>query len=310
MKMRAMGLMMLAGYTATANAEGITTTKKSGGQQVSDNLYGDVETRLTSWRYFDANGNTQANRDLALRPKLGTKIMNERLDLNLTLPVVNRQGSAVSEQARPEALADFTVFESDRVLVSVNTTNYMATSTKPYDGYLDFDVTFTRKFDRLPVGEVTLSLLLEADINLTTKNTSANVVSRERSDGLGLAETDVADKPEQKETTKALIAYPKVAFAPAAIPGLTLSIGSLMGPTYTPKYEQIVDAATGDSKTKTVGYEVRPQTQNRYTIKYAFNEKVSVFNQLRQNLKGYQESRMDASNPALENRTGLTVTLF
>lgn len=310
MKLRAMGLMMLAGYTASANAESITTTKKSGGQQVSDSLYGDVETRLTSHRYFDANGNTQANRDLALRPKLGTKIMNERLDLNLTLPVVNKQSSAISKQAQPEALADFTIYSSDRLLVSLNTTNFMATSEAKYDGYLDLDITFKRKFDKLSVGAVTASLMLEAESNLTTNRADADIVARERSDGLSLTGAEPVETPEQKETVKSLYVYPKVAFEPAIVPGLTLAVASYMGPSYKPKYEQTIDAQTGETTTKNVGYEVRAITQNRYTISYAINDQVSVYNQLRQNLKGYQESRVDDGKASIENRTGLTVTLF
>lgn len=312
MKTRVMGLMMLAGYAANANAEGIAATKKSGGQQVMDNLYGDVETRLTTWRYFDKAGNTQANRDLALRPKLGTKIMNERLDLNLTLPVKNRQNSVVSEQGRPEAYAELAIYSNEHVVVNVNSLNYMQTNTGAYEAYLDLDTTVTHKFAPVSAGTFTVSCLFELESNLSTQKADANIVSREHTDGTSL--TEVEDQsvttPEQRANTKSVFLYPKVSYEPAGIAGLTFSVGSYMGPSYTQKYKQQVDSSTGESKLKEAGYEVRTNTQNRYTVKYAINSDISVYNQLRQNLKGYNESRMDPGQPALENRTGITMNLF
>lgn len=312
MKTRVMGLMMLAGYAVNANAEGITATKKTGGQQVMDNLYGDVETRLTSWRFFDKAGNTQANRDLALRPKLGTKVMNERLDLNLTLPVVNRQNSVVSEQARPEAYAELSIYTNDVLNLNLNTTNYMQTKTGAYEAYLDLDATVTHKFAPTSAGTVTLSCLFELESNLSTQKADANVIGREHTDGTAL--TEIEDQsvttPEQRANTKSVYLYPKVTFEPAAVAGLSFSLGSYMGPSYTQKYTQQVDSATGESKLKESGYEVRTNTQNRYTVKYAINSDISIYNQLRQNLKGYNESRVAAGSSSLENRTGITMNLF
>ena len=312
MKTRVMGLMMLAGYAANANAEGVTATKKSGGQQVMDNLYGDVEARVTTWRYFDKAGNTQANRDLALRPKLGTKIMNDRLDLNLTMPVLNRQNSVVSEQARPEAYAELTIFTAEHVDVNLNTTNYMPTKDGAYEAYLDLDTTVKHKFAPTSVGTFNVSCLLEIESSLSTQKADANIVSREHTDGTALSEIEDknVETPEQRSNTKSVYLYPKVSFEPAGIAGLTFSLGTYTGPSYTQKYTQQIDSGTGESKLKEAGYEVRTYTQNRYTIKYAINDDISIYNQLRQNLKGYNEARMNPGQSALENRTGITMNLF
>jgi hypothetical protein len=312
MKTRVMGLMMLAGYAAHANAEGVTATKKSGGQQVMDNLYGDVEARVTTWRFYDKAGNTQATRDLALRPKLGTKVMNERLDLNLTLPILNRQNSVVSEQARPEAYAELSIYENEHVDVNLNTTNYMQTKDGAYEAYLDLDTTVKHKFAPLAAGTFNVSCLIELESTLSTQKAEANILSREHTDGTAL--TDIEDKntdtPQQKSNTKSIYVYPKISYEPAAIAGLTFSLGSIMGPSYTQKYNQTVDASTGESKLKEAGYEVRVYSQNRYTVKYAINSDISVYNQLRQNVRGYNEERMAPGQPELENRTGITMNLF
>lgn len=311
MKTRVMGLLLLAGYAANANAEGITTTKKSGGQQVLDNLYGDVETRITSWRYYDKAGNTQANRDLALRPKLGTKIMNDRLDLNLTAPILNRQNSTVSEQSRPEALADLTVFSSELVDVSLNTTNYLQTKDAAYEGYIDLDTTVKHKFAPTTAGTISASFMLELESSLATQKQDANILNREHSNGTALSDIEEKDvgTQEQKANTKSIFLYPKVAFEPAAVSGLTFSLGSIMGPSYTQKYNQVVDD-TGNAKLKEAGYEVRIYSQNRYTVKYQVNPDIYVYNQLRQNTVGYNESRMNPGQPELENRTGIVMNLF
>jgi hypothetical protein len=302
-------LIVLAVAGVSANAEEIKAVKKSAGQQVSDNLYGNVEARMQTLQFNDAAGNTQGSRDFVLRPKLGTKIFNEKLDLNLTMPIVNKQKSAKTEKARAEVEGTLSMYSSDRMDIELYTFNYLQNNESPYDGYANLDVTFKRSFDRLALGVVDASVLLEAESNLTTKSMPSTVSRRERTDGLALAADEKTNPPEQKETNKALTVYPTVAVSPSVVPGVKLALGSIFTNTYKPVYKEVINES-GESAIQSDGYDVSRSTQVRYTVTYKISDAVSVYNQLRQNFVGYAESSQDVKGARLDNRTGITMSLF
>jgi hypothetical protein len=307
MKVKLIGAAVLAQLAATSYAEEIKATKKAGGQQIIDSLYGNVEARVTNYQKYLPNGDAERTRMLALRPKLGTKLMSEKLDLNITMPVLNKQNSAESESARPELEQSLTLIDQDRLSVELYSFHYLASEDRPYDGYADLDITFKRTFDRLSVGNVDLSLLVEPEANLTTSKQDAQVSRRERPDGLTVAESEASNEQlEQKETTKYLNLYPKVTLAPAVLPGVKLSLASYFITEFKPEYVA-VQQDDGSTKLKDDGYAINRTTQVRYTVRYDINSDVYVYNQLRQNMDGFMAARTAAG---LENLTGVVMSLF
>lgn len=306
MKLQVVSLMMLAGVASAAQAEEIKVQKKAGGAQIADSLYGEVEGRVQTYQFNDAAGNTQGSRSLALRPKLGTKIANEKLNINMVLPVTNRQQSAVSTSGRPEVEANLSLFDSKNFSIDLYHFSYLKNNDADYAGYLDLDFVAKRDFQTAG-GVLATSILFEPEAQLTTTKGPANVRSFEREDGTALAASEQEPAPEQRETDKAINVYPSVAFSPTAVPGLKTSLGAIFNNTYKARYVRTLDAS-GETEMKHDGYDVSRATQFRYTVKYQLKDGLYVYNQLRQNLDGYAEASTKASR--LDNRTGIVMSLF
>lgn len=310
MKRRIVGVLMLAGVAAAAQAEEIKAVKKSGGQQVMDTLYGKVEGRVQTYQFVDKDGDTQRSRVLVMRPTLGTKLLNEKFDVNFSLPVTNKQQSAVSKQERPEVETNLSLFDNKVATIDLYSFHYMQNKDKAYDGYVMVDLGATKSFDVSGLGKIETGFTASPGANLTTKSKDATVNRRERIDGTALAENDPAAKEtiEQRETNKTLDLYPSVALSPSAVPGLKLTVSSYFSTNYTPEYIQVVDDS-GESKVKSDGYAIERSTQARYTVKYQINEGVFVYNQLRQNIGGFADAGLKSGN-RLDNRTGIVMNLF
>jgi hypothetical protein len=307
-----LGLTLVAGLLAAGAATGeeIKPLKKTAAQQLSDGLYGKVESRLQSFQATDANGDVQRYRLLALRPKLGTTLMNEKLDIGLTTPVTNAQYSAKTERPQSELETNLSLFEHKNLTVGIYTVHYLKSNEKPYAGYADLDITVKRERDFAGVGKLEGSFLIEPEAQLTTSKVPATVTRAERVGGVALAESESAPEVEQKETTKALYMYPALGFSPSAVAGLRLGLGAIFASTYQPKYIQVIND-DGTSKLKDDGYKVTRETQMRYTVNYKVSDTVSVYNQLRQNFVGYLEkAQAEKSLVHLDNRTGIIVSLF
>ncbi|MCX6117833.1 MAG: hypothetical protein NT027_09840 [Proteobacteria bacterium] len=300
---------MLSGVAAGVQAEEVKAVKKTGGQQILDSLSGSVEARLQTFSLKDANGDTQSNRRLALRPKLATDLMNGKLNVSITTPILNQQHSAKTERARPELETNLSLIDKENVTLDIYSFHYLKTTDQAYDGYLDLDLVVKQKLESA-AGPVELSMLIEPEANLKTDKVDAAVTRRERPDGLSLSAeaAEAAPVAEQKETNKALNLYPKVDFKPSAVPGLSLAFGAILATTYQPKYVQVI-SDDGSSSLKDDGYNVSKDTQVRYTVKYQISPDVSVYNQLRQNIAGHFEAGL-SEGPRLDNRTGITMNLF
>jgi len=315
MKRQILGVAVTVGIAAAAHGEEIKAVKKSGGQQVIDSLYGDVEGRIQTYQFVDGNGNTQGSRNLVLRPKLGTKMLNEKLDLNLTMPVTNNQMSSVTKQERPEAETTLSLYENSIMTVELYTFHYLQTKDQPYDGYVDLDVTLKKDFNELSIGKLETSVLIEPEANLTANSQPATITRTERIDGTALTEDERKNvgTSQQRETTKALNIYPKISLKPAGAPDLTLSFATIFNTTYTPEYVQKVgpDGETTLEKDGegAFGYSISRLTQVRYTAKYQIKEGVFVYNQLRQNIDGFASAGLK-SGTRLDNRTGIVMSLF
>jgi hypothetical protein len=310
MKAKILSVLMISGVSAGAYADEVKAVKKSGGAQVVDNLYGTVETRVTNFQTVNKdNGDTIRRREYRLRPKLGTKLMSEKFDISLAMPVVNKQHSAKTEKTRPEVEQNLSLFESDRLDIGISSLHYLPNNEEIYDGYVDLDVTLKRTFDRLSFAVIDTSVLFEAEANLTTKKIDANVTSRQNPEGAALAESEsaAAPTPEQKETTKSLYVIPTIAVKPTAVAGLTLTLMGLFENDYTPNYIQVI-SEDGSSSLKDDGYQTKRSSQVRYTVKYQINPDVAIHNQLRQTFNGYLEA--NHKGLGLENRTGITMNLF
>lgn len=294
--------LMVSGASMAAE---IAPVKKTAIQQMSDGFYGNAETRLQLIESKDDSGATQRNRRLHLRPKIGTKLMSEKLDVNLTQPMINEQNSARTTRPRAELESTLTLFTNDNIEFEIYNFNYLASNEAKYQGFVYLDT--TAKYNvQTPVGVLETSVLLEVGTQLSNQEQSAKIERVRSVDGLALASSD-AKPANAKENNKEVTVSPLLVFKPTAAEGLSVALRGIFTNEYIPTYSQTVGEGASSSL-KDDGYAVDRSTQMRYTVSYKVNDTVSLYNQTRQNFGGYLEAVNTGAH--LDNRTGVTVNLF
>ena len=106
-------------------------------------------------------------------------------------------------------------------------------------------------------------------------------------------------------------------YKPQAIKGLAAGIGIDLVNTWKPKYRAVT--ADGQDSVEKAGYSTGVLTMNRLILSYKISDKVTVSNQTRAYLRGYDQRTVDVNNPdptgqvgpyKWENRLALVATLF
>jgi hypothetical protein len=294
--------LMVSGASMAAE---IAPVKKTAIQQMSDGFYGNAETRLQLIESRDDSGATQRNRKLHLRPKIGTKLMSEKLDVNLTQPISNEQNSARTTRPRAELESTLTLFTNDNIKFEIYSFNFLANNETAYEGFLYLDT--TAKYNiQTPVGLLETSMLLEVGTQLSNQEKKGEIERVRTVDGLALASSE-AKPANAKENNKEVALSPLLVFKPTAVEGLSVALRGIFTNEYIPSYVQTL--GDGTSSTKESGYGLDRSTQMRYTLTYKVNDTLSMYNQTRQNFGGYLEA-VENGKAHLDNRTGVTVNLF
>jgi hypothetical protein len=305
----ATGLGVLAA-TTTAMAAEVTSTKKAAVMTPIENLYGRVELRQTSLEWGE-NGDVQRGVTLySLRPRLGTKLFNNRLDTFIEVPVASDARSSNFLQRQTYWLTTFNALETSNFSITPYNESFLAHEDKPFTTKLavTLDAFTTIK---TTAGDVRLHGGLEPFMETGTRATMTNRINREPGKTYSLVTTteDGSAEAAQREPSTALEYMVGVSYVPSFAPKFSLSTDVYFDRIYRPVYDAVSDES-GERLEKT-GYAVEDTTFTDVILAYNADSLTTIQNRLMIYHDGlYAANTKGKATPRIQNRLSLIYKLF
>ncbi len=301
-----------------AAAPATSAEKKAIVQNYLPGAYAKVEVRHSAFRYETGDSINKDRISLSARPTIGTTLFDGKLDTALTWIFAKANSQGYAKKANFYSDTNLTALDAGNGgVISVESTAYAGNMGHFYDDDLSLNYESPSTWE-LPAGSSKLGLYVfnMLGTSLTTeKDTSEVTVKRvTEKNGAEFGLTGAAsDKVKQRTPTSWDILYTAIYIKPGIVDGLKLSLGTELDTSWTPKYAEEV---SGDASTVGQdGYTLQKLTITKIGVSYKINDKLTVFNQVRQYADGFYAARIDtASGGAVpyrwENRLMLTATLF
>jgi len=317
------GMLVVAGFSlagvAAAQDAAVTTEKKAAIQNIVPGAYSSLEVRHSTQRQMtdDTVDNDLVN--LTVRPTLGATFFDGKVDTAFTWIFSKRPDAARITKSvmynetvikalegkqgylGPYAYAEQGVDGQDFSSADLGLYGEIATDVEIIGGVLAFNGYWNPTANYLSARE------------LSKDGNKAPVSSRSES----LSLTEDQSSIEQRDPTLKNVVGVGAKVKPAAVKGLSIGFAVDAIQQWKPKYA--AEEVGGDVRTDIDGYETSSLMINKYAVSYKLTDKVTLTNQLRQNVAGYYEAGIDTGTPdrtgtvadrRWENRVVLSATLF
>ncbi len=305
--------LSMASMASAQTAPDVTAEKRASAQDVLTNAYTKVEVRhgLNLNMNRDSVGGVSPR--MEVRPIIGTRLADGRLDLNVTFGAIKDSKSAEFKQRNPEIIAELNAFSSDNVSVLPFFDIFTPFAGKGTTGKMAVTATVkTREFSGR-AGSVNLSASVEPGLETASRPGFApvdNQVGRPGSEfGLVYNEETKVDQTVKRDPNISNEAVAAITFKPAGLTGVTASLSGFVDTEWLPKYEAVASEADASGvEVRKAGYSVTNATFNRVRLTWAVNDRVLLINDTLQYLDGVYEKRVDGKR--WENVARLSYTLL
>lgn len=306
--------VLLAGFglmtaASAAMGEEVQATKKAAILTPIENLYGRVELRQTSQEWSAEDRSVQRSvASYQLRPRVGTKMFNNRLDTFAEVAFTNSARTSNFKQGQGYWYAEFAALQGD----TFNITPYQE-SFLPYEGKA-FETKLAVTLDaktaglNLGVGELTLHGGLEPQMGIGTREKTTSNVNRNR-EKLTLSEGAAAPEVKQQEPDFTLEYIGGIAFKPSFAPKFNLTADVYFDRNYKPVYDEVVDAE--GQRLEKAGYAHEDKTLTDVILDYKADSLTTIRSRTMINHDGlFASANKPQSEPRIQQRLSLIHKLF
>lgn len=306
-------LLLLAPNASAQTAPDVTSEKRASAQDVITNAYTRVEVR--HGLNLNMNGESVGSMSprMEVRPTVGTRLANGRLDLNVTFGAIKDSKTAEFKQRNPEIIAELSAFSSNNFSLTPFLDVFTPFAGKGTTGKMALNTEVKSREFSGPAGSLTLTASVEPGIETASRSGFApveNQVGRPGNDfGLVFDEKTQTEQTTKREPNMSNETVAAITFKPARISGLTASLSGFVDTEWMPKYEAVASAQSESGvDVRKVGYSVSNTSFNRVRLTWAVNDRVLFINDTLQYIDGIYEKRVDGKR--WENVARLSYTLL
>ena len=296
---------------AQTAAPGVAAEKRASAMDVLTNTYTKVEARHGLDLNMQGDSVKHTTPRVEVRPTIGTRLVDGRLDLNVTFGAIKRPGSAEFKQRNPEIVAELSAFSGDTVSVTPYLDIFTPFAGKGTTGKMAVNAAAKSRDFTGSAGSVSLTASVEPGVETASRPGFAPVdiqVDRSGSElGLVYNEEKSVHETEKREPNLSNEAVAAITFKPARLAGVTASLGGFVDTEWAPKYEAVLTEEDSVDVRK-AGYTVTNSSFSRLRLTWAVNDRVLFINDTLQYVDGVYEKQVNGKR--WENVARLSYTLF
>ena len=317
-----------AAPAATAAAPAVKSEVKSPIQQLLPGAYSSLEMRHTTLRNMNHDQVVNDATNISARPTIGTSLFDGKVDTSFTWIFTKYSGTTAVTKTDVYNDTFITALDSEKAgSLKLEVYTYQnPNANRIGDGRFE-ESDISLNFESPPsweiptaAGKFGLYLFSQVAGVALTNGKDQPVDTVGGTNGHTREEFGLAAAPEGGDDTKVTtprrdpqlfnITYIQAYTKPVLVEGLRLSVGTEADTIWTPRYEA-EEAGANDNRIKLAGYKVYRGIINKYGVSYKLSDKVSVINQLRQNIGGYYAEGLNSDKGSRwENRLILNATLL
>lgn len=319
MSISAVGLAQASSEPATTteaaapdNSSGVVAEKRASAQDLVNKAYSRVEFRhgvAVGMQKADLKNVTPR---AEARATIGTRLADDRLDLSVTFGSIKNNDQAEFVQRNPEIIAELNAASGENYAI----TPYLDLNT-PFAGegtrgIMAVNAAIKSREYSVRGGTLSLSASVEPGLETASRAGMApvdNRVGRPGSDfGLVYNEETDSEETTKREPNMINSSVAAVTFKPAALAGVTASLGAFVDTEWAPKYEAVFSDEGDKVLVQKSGYDVSNNSFTRLRISYAVSDRVLFINDTYHFVDGIYESRTNGTR--WENIARLSYTMF
>lgn len=275
MKSVLLALTGVLALSASALGQTVTTEKKAEKKTFVDNLYSSVDMRQYFETKYEGENRTEGRKYQQSRIYVGTKMLNDMLDVYALFRLEHHEHSTNIETRGPVLVGRYTPVTGSWGSLGLYSENYMKghdqASTASYTG-LQYTTPDYEKETIL--GTLSLGGDLTPNILIDGSTQKVELIERDRNAFMAAAKTETAEtKKEEMSYAVWATAYAKLEIA--GVKGLKVSYAPEYYRSYDPTYKY--DAAATDLATFD-GYDMSQTTYHYFGLSYAMTEKATISN--------------------------------
>jgi hypothetical protein len=270
-------------FAATAVGQNsVTATTKSAQNPIVANSYLRADVRHYTLQTFENDKVVSTSPSLAPRIELGTKLLDEKLDIFYSLRFVKlpQNGRNAQEETlkmtQPAIWAEYDILGSSDTWGTAGPFAYIFPkfSNSAEKGYVGLVYnTPDMKYD-VGIGALSFTGITYASIAYNHKENNRMPVEV-KSDNLGLAEGEEAPKTKERNQTYEVEQYAAVDLGLAKVQGLSFGGDIDWVADYAPKYSVLGD---DEEKSEMDGYSTEAEVLSSLFLKYKFTPTLSLAN--------------------------------
>ena len=305
--------LTMATNASAQSAPDVTAEKRASVQDIVTNAYTKVEVRHGLNLNMNGVSLNSTSPRMEVRPILGTRLANGRLDLNVTFGAIKDSKTAEFKQRNPEIIAELNAFSSDNFSLTPLLDVFTPFAGKGTSGKLALNAEVKSREFSGPAGSLTLTASVEPGIETASRPGFApvdNQVGRPGNEfGLAFDEKSQTEQTTKREPNASNETVAAITFKPARFSGLTASLSGFVDTEWSPKYEAVASAQSESGvDVRKAGYNVSNTSFNRVRLTWAVNDRVLFINDTLQYIDGIYEKRVDGKR--WENVARLSYTLL
>ena len=312
---RLLSLALVAASSAAAYGEEVKTSKTAAINTAINNLYGSVDLRQAS--YQAASDDKEDSRTLfSVRPTLGTKLFDGKVDTYFTAPFFHRNKTANLDQPYLLHETDVTLLDNEYTTIRPYFDAVFPkggeVSSSNFHAYLELHTIQKGT----AVGDLTPFVALEPMVAYHDKAQTAKASVDSSNAGKNstalTTNSDGTTTIGKQEPESALEYTVGVNYVPATIKKLTVTGAAILTREYDPQYK-MVQSVEGDNQVEKTGYTIRDTTKNQLVLSYKASDTTTISNDFRYRLNGFYASTANTDvvgYQRIENRLVLTYKLF
>lgn len=305
--------LTMATSASAQTAPDVTAEKRASVQDIVTNAYTKVEVRHGLNLNMNGVSLNSTSPRMEVRPILGTRLANGRLDLNVTFGAIKDSKTAEFKQRNPEIIAELNAFSSDNFSLTPLLDVFTPFAGKGTTGKLALNTEVKSREFSGPAGSLTLTASVEPGIETASRPGFAPVDNKAGRPGneIGLVfdEKSQTEQTKKREPNASNETVAAITFKPARFSGLTASLSGFVDTEWSPKYEAVASTESESGvDVRKAGYNVSNTSFNRVRLTWAVNDRVLFINDTLQYIDGIYEKRVDGKR--WENVARLSYTLL
>lgn len=297
---------------ATTAVPAVTAEKRASAQDVATKAYSRVEFRHGVQFGMEKADLKNVTPRAEARATIGTRLADDRLDLSVTFGAIKNNDKAVFEQRNPEIVAELNAASGSNYSITPYMDLYTPFAGKGTEGITAVNAAVKTREYSVRGGTWSLSASVEPGFETASRAGMApvdNKAGRPGSEfGLVYNEETKAEETTKREPNMINETVAAVTFKPAALAGVTASLGAFVDTEWQPKYEAVLADDGANVAVRKSGYGVTNNSFSRFRVSYAVSDRVLFINDTYHFVDGIYESR--TSGTRWENIARLSYTMF